>query len=655
MDWRWYVHRLSVMSLPELAHRLQERWRVRRLLKGSAIDWRGVENSRLLSAQQALLPALQWRKTSDERRTRDLLAGRWCYGVWDWTFEPARGALNWHQAPDTGRAWPTLPFSEVSYRAGNPTGEARVSWDPARLQQLLSLARLAIDQPVNAARAIALIEAQVCSFAEHNPPYRGLHYVSAMECGLRVLALLYTVDLLRGHEFSENFRLAVSRILVSHGELIRARLSLHSSAGNHTIAEAAALVHLGALLPELRVAEEWYETGRRLLEHEVPRQILDDGGSIEQAPGYLTQIVHLAVLSAAVAELCGDTLAFGPRIEAAFGQLELLMDYFDEIPPIGDADEGFALGPDLRLRPLSQPAVAGESYPCSSTFATTGFSVARCLRPTAASLYFDHGPLGMAPGFGHAHADALSVLLYLDSVACLLDPGTFTYTGAPESRRYFRGTQAHNTLMLGMADQAEYLTAFQWRRPFVARLLGSHRTSVAQWFAAEHDGYVRSHGLRHVRVLCLATDETLEVWDWLDGTPGEDVRLHWHFGPAWSISANTEDHCRRLQSPGHTLTLATSEGTLLEHRSSAPGLGCSSPRFGALVQCCTLENRISRWPARGVVSRFRWRGKAQQATEQGATESFDLFRRLSPSLGQSLGLPDEMLSFAETRSVLHAP
>ncbi|MDC4226709.1 MAG: hypothetical protein MPW15_21275 [Candidatus Manganitrophus sp.] len=45
--------------------------------------------------------------------------------------------------------------------------------------------------------AAFLLEAQFLSWIEANPFLTGIHYISAMECGLRLIAVCHALDLVR--------------------------------------------------------------------------------------------------------------------------------------------------------------------------------------------------------------------------------------------------------------------------------------------------------------------------------------------------------------------------------------------------------------------------------------------------------------------------
>jgi uncharacterized heparinase superfamily protein len=73
----------------------------------------------------------------------------------------------------------------------------------------------------------------------------------------------------------------------------------------------------------------------------------------------------------------------------------------------------------------------------------------------------DAGPFG-ALHAGHSHSDTLSMVLRSGNADILIDPGTYTYTGEPEWRDWFRGTRAHNTICIDGRDQAVPRGPFRW-------------------------------------------------------------------------------------------------------------------------------------------------------------------------------------------------
>ena len=100
------------------------------------------------------------------------------------------------------------------------------------------------------------------------------------------------------------------------------------------------------------------------------------------------------------------------------------------LPPMGDSDNGYALSPCLQF-----VATGGERAPGLTSFHASGYSILHGQHQER--LLFDHGELGMAPCYAHGHADALSVQLEIGTRELLIDPGTYSYTGHPQWRRYF--------------------------------------------------------------------------------------------------------------------------------------------------------------------------------------------------------------------------
>jgi uncharacterized heparinase superfamily protein len=463
----------------------------------------------------------------------------------------------------------------------------RVAWEPARLQQLVSLAVLARrGDALTGDRALSLLEDELLSFTAHNPPWSGIHYISAMECALRLIAVVHATDMVRDRlvHRPDAWR-AVAMLASSHAPFIAARLSLHSSAGNHTVAESAALVYAGHLFPELPGAAGWRRHGLEILSAEMQRQVLPDGGGIEQAFWYLLLIADLGGLVVALLDHRGEPVPDGLR--DSLGRARRFIGAFAtcprELPPVGDSDDGYALSPALRLSfPAARATASGE------TFAQSGYSTSRMAGPPDYELLFDHGPLGMAPLFGHAHADALSVCLRVAGRDLLIDPGTFTYGGDLRWRAYFRSTAAHNTVMVDGLDQARYETPFIWWRPFRCELLHSDRSPDAFRALARHDGYTRlGRKVLHWRGVVLRTGCGLLVWDYLDGEGDHDIELRWHvrhepvcLSGAWQLDAET------------MLTIEGGAPSTCLTASMDPRGGWHSPGYGARQVGFTIRSAV---------------------------------------------------------------
>jgi len=569
------------MGPAEIAHRVVEQWRLSRLRAAHGGGWPALPAELSFSAgERELLPVLPWDEPALQAQAAEVLDGVWpALGyAWRWTGD----GRAWRRAPDTGREWPAAFFGSIDYRAGNPHGDARVMWEPARLQQLVSLALLARRLPrPGAERAIDLLEDQLLSFVASHPPWSGVHYVSAMECALRIIAVCHAVDLARGRlRRPAQVFAATAQLVASHAAFISQRLSLYSSAGNHTIAEAAGLVYAGLLFPELPPAGGWAERGMALLAAEASRQVLDDGGGAEQAPWYLLLVADLAGLVIALADQQGAPVpaALRARCSLARSYLGAFAARPDDLPSIGDRDDGYALSSLLRLSFPERDASFVRTFP------RTGQTRVH-VSAAALDLVFDHGPLGMPPACGHGHADALSLCLRRHGRDVLLDTGTFTYTGDPLWRGYFRSTAAHNTVTVDGADQAVQETAFMWSRPYQVRLVRAEQHEGAFRCLARHDGYARLDGkVMHWRGLTINSAGCLLVFDHLDGSGTHDVELRWHAGSAVHRGGGTWQLEEDM-----LLTLAGADLPAALSGSASPLGGWRSDLYGHRLPATTIS------------------------------------------------------------------
>jgi hypothetical protein len=193
----------------------------------------------------------------------------------------------------------------------------------------------------------------------------------------------------------------------------------------------------------------------------------------------------------------------------------------------------------------------------------------------------------MAPGFGHGHADCLSLLFRFAGIDLLIDPGTGSYGGVADHRRYFRSTTGHNTATVDGLDQAEQTGAFLWTRPYLSKLLIDRCDADGVCWLARHDGF-KAQGVTHYRGVIYRPGRFLAVWDHFDGAAGHAVSLHWHLGypvgkhdlPAGRVEVPVGERRVLLEIVGGKVSLIEGQG--------APLLGWRSPRYGSVEPCSVL-------------------------------------------------------------------
>jgi uncharacterized heparinase superfamily protein len=181
----------------------------------------------------------------------------------------------------------------------------------------------------------------------------------------------------------------------------------------------------------------------------------------------------------------------------------------------------------------------------SRAFAHSGYYLLgdRFETPEEVRMVVDAGPLGYLSIAAHGHADALSLVLSVGGEEVLIDPGTYAYHTAPEWRRYFRSTRAHNTLLIDDLDQSEQSGNFMWSRHAYARCIDFIDELPVQRFAGEHDGYraLRDPVLHQREIQYDAAKRKFTIIDRLDCASHHTVRMHWHCAEHLQpISTDTE-------------------------------------------------------------------------------------------------------------------
>jgi hypothetical protein len=136
-------------------------------------------------------------------------------------------------------------------------------------------------------------------------------------------------------------------------------------------------------------------------------------------------------------------------------------------------------------------------------------------------IHFKYGPMG--PGSaGHSHADLLSLAVRDSDEQLLIDAGTYTYSSDPLWRDWFRGTSAHNTVVIDGLNQATPVGQFKWIDKPESLLETEEPVSAA----------CRYHGFIHRRRRVWGDSKTLLIIDEVSGLGGlggdHEVAQVWH-------------------------------------------------------------------------------------------------------------------------------
>jgi len=568
----WYIGRLRSMSLPEIAHRFSER-RVISAMKKDWGDW-GVYGSGAVpvfdsSVASPRVSAGLYSKIVEFLGTLENQGYR-ALGV-EWTginVYPIIDSSIWTYDPVSGDHWTGSDvFSfDISYRHEQNLGDIKYTWEINRLQFL---------QPVAAAysvdrdkKKLSYIEFVISDWHSKNPPLSGIGWNSGIEVALRALTLVVVADFC-WIDLSVEVRSKIFQIFSASANFLRKLPSLYSSANNHRIAELAALVVIEGCLSGKITGQ--IDRDFDCLCDEFLLQVMPDGGGSEQSPTYAAFTVEFTILSCYWARRFGmrERPEIQGRIQSWLRLNEWWVSKDGIFPSIGDDDEGCVLlsldppknyvnsvcsaaagffgisyhGPvaDIELRHslFGQAAGAYDRRFGAETFPDVGYTVFNSRAGLAnVSLVVDHGYLGYLSIAAHGHADALSIVLSIDDLPVLVDPGTFLYHSGRDVRDWFRGTRSHNTLNLSGVNQSEILGPFNWGKRAVARIEDLISTEGAEGFfelalTASHDGYFKNFGAIHRRSIKFSSSE-LVIHDSLSIESGL-AEICWQFSEICSI------------------------------------------------------------------------------------------------------------------------
>ncbi|MEW1659453.1 alginate lyase family protein [Streptomyces sp. NPDC093707] len=647
----WYLRRLSRMGPREVGGRVGDAVRRRRW------RWRSARphGPRVTGARfTAVLPAGALAAVPPDAAKRLIAeADRLMDGHAEY-FGVVRDDLadpDWWYDPKTGRRAPSGYAFDVPYRNEGAVGDIKQIWELSRHQYLTVLA--AAYAVTGDERYAERVAAHLRSWWAANPPLRGVHWISGIELGIRLLSWVWIRRLLDGWPgaaglFEAN-PVALHQIW-HHQRWLAAFPSRGSSANNHVIAEAAGQFAAACAFGWFPASARWRAGALRSLERHLRGNTFGSGLNRELATEYHGLVLELGLAALAEAGAAGRPVPATVRLVLLrmTDALAAVVDDRLRPPRQGDADDGHGLvvdgagtdrwasllatgdavfgrlawwptvtATDVRtplLAALIAPGVRDVARPASrpTHFADAGMTVLR--GPAGIWCRCDGGPHGFLSIAAHAHADALSVEVRYDGVDVLADPGTFCYHGQPEWRRYFRSTLGHNTLELDGGDQSGSGGPFLWTRHARSRVLvadpsGASEEGVARW-CAEHDGYQGSVHRRRVELSSARRE--LRVVDEVRGRRRAAVRLAFHLGPAIAAelagnravltwTRDGEDRSAVLDLPGQLRWRA--------HRGeTAPPLGWYSAGFGRKEPATTLVGTGFADGAEGFTTVLRFRG-----------------------------------------------
>lgn len=604
----------------------------------------------------------------------DVLAGRFrLLGVdIDLGLVDGEGLIDWHAALHREGHWPRVHWAQIPYRSLDHLGDIKVPWELARHQYLpiLGLAWRETGDDRYAVGAARILR----SFIAQNPPEVGIHYLSNMELGLRCISWLWTLYLLRP---ARGFDADTRGLLHIHVHRMAAHLNENlaftaaTGPNNHLIGDAASLLIVSVLYPELREAARWKERAESMLLKGLAKQVRPDGMHFEGSFGYHRFVMEFVWTVVALLD-CNSTAP--PSMLQALERMTIPLVVGrcpdGELLRTNDEDDGSALplslsAPEAAAALLAvgaawfrradwkaaatafgdPPAAACwmlgkdglERYdslltsddPSDSVLPAAGLFVARTGCATRQDMVFVDNHPDPFPDSGHNHASLLQVQLWLEGRSVLVDSGTGRYNGGQPYRNALRSTRSHNTLILNGRGQAEPSRNFGWTsradpsRSEWSRGDRGHRMGEWALFDGDHRCFPRT--IHRRTVLWLPARQCLVARDELSGgTYRRSIEQNWHIAPDLDVS--------RTQGPVASFIIgdkggqpiaylhlpgATGDEIVVVRGSEDNPWACFSPRYGEIVPKSVVSRR---WAGVGCSVRYTVVVGARSAAKWGIPE-----------------------------------
>jgi len=523
-----------------------------------------------------------------------------------------------------GRQWPLTGFDYKLSHSADP----KYIWELNRHQFLPVLAKafFITDDERYAEKIVSLTE----SWIEQNPPFSGINWRKPLEPALRQISWLWSLKYIaRSRYLNEKIAAKIRQSLFNQTAHISRNLSLYSSANNHLIGELASMVMVGTHLG----VEKWVKNALKILNEQINNQILDDGIGAEQSISYQLYTMEyylIAMLYLSENNIPAEGNMF-KKIEKAAEFISTIIDKNGFYPDIGDNDSGFALklsesyhnsktllnlaayitgntgllqkdaeddeklfwllGPGNFKTLIEKGKANINNMPQTFIYSKGGYGIFKKNdnKPDI-KMIFDFGPLGLQPLAGHAHADALSFLLYVNGQPVFIDPGTYSYNKG-FWRNYFRGTCAHNTICIDGQDQSIF------SGPFLASY---HAKTECVSFennksiCARHYGYNRLKiPVVHTRTVRFSKENTITIADKIETGGGHLIEQFFHLDKNCKAEECGENIFKIISPKARAiLKLDRQVKTAVYYGDEALPLGWQSTCYGSKEKTFSIVGRI---------------------------------------------------------------
>lgn len=361
--------------------------------------------------------------------------------------------------------------------------------------------------------------------------------------------------LLDGDKDSENAE--IRRISLAR-QLRRLRKTYnHTPRGIYRLKAAACLVIAGACLDGKQ--EGFLDRGLDLLDDELEKQILADGGHISRSPAQTLNALEILIQTEEALDARG--ISGSKEIRRAIDRMAPIVSFFSTANGHQFSFHGGGTGSPRVTKILLARAKIKPKF-----FGYSQHTKFQKLERSGNVAMIDCGDAAPRPFDLDAHLAPLAMEMSTPAGPLFVNCGW--NTGQPEQwRQPMRATAAHTTLILDNCDAGELLES-----GLSAKLLGAavakdadgvscsrNEQETGTWLEANHNGYLKTYGLCHRRRLYMdLTGTDIRGEDQLYVPLGEDplrrdqipfaIRFHLH--PSVKVTLAQDQHSALLIQPG---------------------------------------------------------------------------------------------------------
>jgi len=351
-------------------------------------------------------------------------------------------------------------------------------------------------------------------------------------------ASLRAINVIRWISQSQYQDSEVLQYLYADLSFLTTRLEYHLL-GNHLLENAFALMMGGAFFGN----DTWLKIALKTLEVELTEQVLSDGAHFELSPMY-HQIIFFRILELIdwYSKWEGKEQEFEDWLKWKASMMRVWLKNITfkngDIPHFNDS-----------TKEVAYPSPWLISYARHLEIPTNNISLGesgyRRIDLGEYECRIDFAQLGPSYQPGHAHADALSFIVYYKATPLFVEQGTSTYQ-IGEIRTRERSTAAHNTVVVNQQNQSNVWGGFRVAERAKTEIL----VDGEYCFSAQHDGY-RKLNIIHRRTFEFERN-AIKIIDELCGNDKFTKEFHLHIHP--SIRTKKTDNSHVELSNGITIS-----------------------------------------------------------------------------------------------------